>query len=54
MALNSTGPNRFTIAGRQQTDFYDHERIARVTFHYCEMAPLTSQTLAHAIFSLSV
>ena len=52
MVLNSTGRNRFTTASRVRIDsgWSWIFRIARLTLHNCKMAPLTSQTLAHAIF----
>ena len=56
MVLDPTRRNRFTTAGRVRTDsgwswtFW----IARVTLHEGEVALPTLQTLARAIFSLSV
>ena len=52
MVLNLTGHNRFTMAGHLRSDsgwswkFW----ITHVTLHEGEVAPLTSQTLACAIF----
>ena len=52
MVLNLTGCNRFTTAGRERSDFGWSWtlQIARVTLHDCEVAPLTSKTLARPIF----
>ena len=54
MVLNSTGRNRFTPAGRVQSDsgWSWTFRIARVTLHDGQVAPLTSQKLARAIFAV--
>ena len=52
MVLNSTGCNRFTTTGHLRSYFNWPWtfRIARMTLHDCEVAPLTSQTLAPANF----
>ena len=52
MVLNSTGHTRFTAVGGLRTDsgWSWTFRIARVTLHEGEVASLTSQTLARAIF----
>ena len=56
LVLNSTWRNRFFTACRLRTDsgWSRTFRISRVILHEGEVAPLASQTLAHAIFSLSV
>ena len=52
MVFNSTRHIRFTTTGHLWTDsgWSWASRIAHVTLHDCEVAPLTSQTLACAIF----
>ena len=52
MVLNSTAWNRFTTARRLRSDsgWSWTFRIARMTLHDCEVVPLTSQTIACAIF----
>ena len=53
MVLISTGRNRFTTAGfclRSDSGWSWTFRIARMTLHDCEVAPLISQTFARAIF----
>ena len=52
MVLNSTGCNRFTTTGHLRSYFNWPWTfpIARTTLHDCEVAPLTSQTLAPANF----
>ena len=56
MVLNSAGPIRFTMAGCMQNNssWLWKFRFPRVTFHDCDVAPVTSQMLTRALFSLSV
>ena len=52
IVLNSTGRNMFStgVGVRNDSGWSWTFRIARVTLHDCEVAPLVPQKLAHAIF----
>ena len=52
MVMNLTGDDMFTMAGRLRSDsgWSWTFRIACVTLHDCEVAPLTSHMFARAIF----
>ena len=56
MVFNSNGRNAFTTAGRLRPGFEFVGslalRLARANLQNCKVAPLTSQTLARAVFAV--